>query len=146
MIPAPRGYVAQYRHKIGDKVHYIHQPIVAFDEDGDPYVAPNGMGKRFVPAYSIDNYVGVDEDPEPPIVALLPAGGWRIERTDEEDGTTWSGPLVGWGLKADGATVPLASDGEGFVEEPSGDFRVYHPDEVITEKTSEQATATKEAD
>ena len=50
------------------------------------------------------------------IIHLLPADGWRIERTDADEGIGWSQPLVGWGLTDSGVVVALDTDADGRVE------------------------------
>ena len=129
MIPAPPGLVALFKY---DKSPSSSMPIVAFDDDGHPLVIDEN-GKRnkvqLVHADAWSNYDGMAEDPHPPISALLPAGGWRVEFT-ETDGAKWSEPLVGWGLKA-GVVVPLTTDIDGTVDDfdlYSGTYRIYHPD------------------
>jgi hypothetical protein len=128
MIPAPPGLVARFRHvRSEDGSEYDYpRAIVAFDDEGSPYVIPDD-GERLVPAQSYSNYVGFGKAPESPIVSLIPAGGWRMERADAEDDEPYSAPLVGWALLADGRVVPLDTDRIGEVGEASG--RIYHPDE-----------------
>lgn len=138
LFPAPPGITARFKYGEGDAVHYDHKPVVAFDEDGRPYVIPE-TGKRLVLADSYRNYVDMDEDPYPPIVALIPPGGWRVEYTDEAHGTAWSEPLAAWGLKQGGSIVPLATDSTGHVDDfdlYGGTFRIYHPEEITNEKTT----------
>jgi hypothetical protein len=133
MIPAPPGLVALYKH---DKpAHHTGMPIVAFDEDWHPLVI-DADGKRdktrLIRADSYSNYDGMAEDEHPPIAALLPAGGWRVEYTDS-DGSKWSEPLVGWGLKG-GMVVPLTTDSTGLVDDfdhYAGEYRIYHPDAAL---------------
>ena len=130
MIPAPPGLVALYKH---DKPsHSTDLPIVAFDDDGHPLVIDQD-GKRdktrLIRADAYVNYDGMAEDPYPSVTVLLPAGGWRAEFTDP-DGTKWSEPLVGWGLKG-GTTIPLTTASDGMVDDfdhYSGEYRIYHPD------------------
>jgi hypothetical protein len=129
MIPAPPGVAALYKH---DNAPDTDKTIIAFDDDGHPLVIDDS-GKRdktrLVRADSWTNYDGMTETAGP-ITALLPAGGWRVEYT-EGDGTTWSEPLVGWGLKGDSIIVPLATDCDGYVDDfdhHRGTYRIYHPD------------------
>jgi hypothetical protein len=111
MIPAPPGLVAQYKHS--EPEHWTNLPIVAFDEDGRPLVVDaEGRHKtRLVHAEAYANYHGMAEDPYSALTALLPAGGWRVEHI-QDDGSKWSEPLVGWGLKLNGDVVPLATAAE----------------------------------
>lgn len=133
MIPAPPGLTARYKH--GEEPgHWSHRPVIAFSEDdGHPLVIGDGKRDRdLIRAGTYANYDGMGDDPYPAIVALLPAGGWRVA-WPQEDGTEWSQPLVGWGLRADGSVVPLDTDATGSVEELDslhGKFRICHPDTV----------------
>lgn len=148
MFPAPRGLIAWFTYApLGDgKARNAKKPIVAFDEDGAPCIVP-WEGKALVRADADPNYECMAEATYPPYDALLPAGGWRIEKT-AEDGTTWSDPLVGWGARSDGVVVPLDTDSLGRVIEPPGnfrtyvEFRIYHPDQAA----EQEATKPKEAD
>jgi hypothetical protein len=130
MILAPPGLSARYKHD--NPKHHSSIAIVAFDDDGHPLVIDEDGRRdktRLIRADAYGNYDGMAEDPHPPITALLPAGGWRAEFTDD-DGVTWSMPLVGWGLKG-GAVVPLTTDTDGMVEDfdhYGGKYRIYHPD------------------
>lgn len=64
------------------------------------------------------------------IVSSLPAGGWRI-RYVLTNGTTWSEPLVGWAVYADGSVQALTTDRGGYVEgaECTDKCEIYHPDQ-----------------
>lgn len=130
MIPAPPGLVALYKHD--DPSHHTDLPIVAFDDDGHPLVIDQD-GKRdktrLIRADAYANYDGMANDPYPGYMALLPAGGWRVELTD--GGEKWSEPLVGWALKPGGIVVPLSADSTGLIEDfehYSGEYRIYHPE------------------
>ncbi|MEV5691133.1 hypothetical protein [Micromonospora globbae] len=127
MIPAPRGLVARYKHTNPD--HYTTKPVVAFDDDGRPLIM-HETNNRLTPADIYSNFADVAEDPCPNIVAIMPAGGWRVAYATD-DGGEWSTPLVGWGVKADGTVVPLDCDPDGNVEDfdhLGGKWRIYHPD------------------
>jgi hypothetical protein len=141
MIPAPPGLVALYKHN--DPPHHTDIPVIAFDE-GRPLVIDRD-GKhdktRLIRADSYSNYDGMAQNPYPGITALLPAGGWRVEFTDP-DGSKWSEPLVGWGLR-DGSVVPLTTDSTGYVNDfdpLSQEYRIYHPD-ATQAATKEGTTA-----
>ncbi len=131
MIPAPPGLIARYKQDESSPLAWDHRPVIAFGDDGHPLVIGGGKRDRsLVRAGAYSNYDGLGDDPYPPVVALLPAGGWRVAGA-QDDGTVWSQPLVGWGLRADGSVVPLDTDGTGCVEELDslhGKYRVYHPD------------------
>jgi hypothetical protein len=78
----------------------------------------------------VSNHIegAVNPDGQSPATAIMPAGGWRIRYT--ADGESWSEPLVGWALTADGEIVPLATDSAGLVWQigEEGNYRIYHPD------------------
>jgi hypothetical protein len=77
LIPAPRGLTARY--KDGDSKHWHHKPVIAFDDDGHPLVIGDGKRDRsLIRADSYVNYGGLGDDPYPAVIALLPAGGWRV--------------------------------------------------------------------
>lgn len=149
MIPAPRGYVAHFARKKPDGTTALtSKRVIAFDEDGIPCVLSDAE-RSLVRADSASNagdYGWTNEGAHPPILALIPAGGWRIEKTTE-DGVTWSEPLVGWGATPDGSVVPLDINSDGKVRTPQGQvplytkFRIYHPD-----RTPSAPATTKEAD
>lgn len=107
--------------------------MIAFDDDGTPMIVGE-RGKderRLVPAGTYANYDGISHDPYPNIISMIPANGWRIGYKDK-DGSEWSQPLVGWGLKADGEIVPLDADSSGLVDDcegqAEGSYRIYHPE------------------
>jgi hypothetical protein len=93
-------------------------------------INPSTSKHHLVEANTFANYDGFGEDPYPPLVAIMPGGGWRVEWTDTE-GRKSSQPLVGWGLKATGEVVPLDTDSQGIVDDmdnSGGKYRIYHPD------------------
>lgn len=63
-------------------------------------------------------------------VTLIPAGGWRVEWTNPDDGSRWDEPLIGWALTSDGEVYPLSVDSTGLVDtvDGAGNHRVFHPD------------------
>lgn len=135
MIAAPDDLVALYRVENDGQAYTDQRDIVAIDDDGMPWIVPDKSPNRgLVPADHYRNYVGLGRSSVSRVVSLLPAGGWRVEWTGD-DGTTWSQPLVGWGLKANGDVVLLDADAEGLVEELDyrvKGWRIYHPDAAGT--------------
>lgn len=132
VIPAPPGLVARFKHSdTNGKPHYSQMQVIAFDDDGYPMVLHDKC-HDLRRANSYTNFADVGEDSHPPIVAMIGAGGWRIEYTDVDDGSKWSEPLVGWGLAANGFVYPLETDTDGVVMQigtpPSQEGRIYHPD------------------
>lgn len=63
------------------------------------------------------------------IVHVIPANGWRISYP-QPDGTTWSEPVLGFAVYADGAVKALTVDRGGYVEpaECESSCSIYHPD------------------
>jgi hypothetical protein len=129
MIPAPRGLVALYRCEDGRSTQ--ERTVIAFDDEGYPLVIGGLDGRRsLVRAASFDGYDGTEESLYAPVVALLPAEGWRVEWIKDGD-SEWSQPLVGWGLRANGSVVPLVIDADCHVDEPrplseQWQFRINH--------------------
>jgi hypothetical protein len=129
MHMAPPGIIARYKHDT--RPRWTHRRVVAFDDDWQPLIISDDH--LLEPASRYGNYDGITDQHDPdgdPLTALLPAGGWRLEYTDD-DGTKWSEPLVGWGLKQTGEVVALVTDDEGQVDHLDylgGKRRVIHPD------------------
>lgn len=126
MIAAPPSLAARFSHERNGHTHYSTKPVIAFDDEGLALVLGDG---RLVPADSYSNFANVIED-DPGHVALIPAGGWRVEFTSE-DGSKYREPLVGWSLTAGGDVEPLFADADGLVNDfhrYSGEYRIYHPD------------------
>ncbi|MGH3938927.1 MAG: hypothetical protein ACRDTG_09885 [Pseudonocardiaceae bacterium] len=121
MVPAPPRLAAVY----GPNGCRAAQ-VVAFDERGPLVVGESG---RLCPARDLSHFVGLIPD-RTSIVSIIPGGGWRVEFTD--DGVTWSEPVVGWALLADGTVVALDTDSLGEVgvvrPESRGRHRIWHPD------------------
>lgn len=140
MIPAPPRLAARYRTEGTDNLgtpykYWDHKAIVAFDDEGIPLIIgerKNGDNRRLIRADTYTNYDGMTEDPDPRIVSMIPAVGWRVAYKNE-DGSEWTRPLVGWGVKSDGDIAALDVDSTGLVEaigETGNDsYRIYHEDE-----------------
>jgi hypothetical protein len=145
MIPATQPHHASFRHASPDgKHHYFtHKPVVAWDDDGAPLIVAEddrfGHRGTLVPAMVYNNFHAVGEGPgDPSVFALIPPAGWRVAWRGD-DGTEWTQPLVGWGLRDDGSVVPLDTDCDGLVQElidTGGSWRVYHPDQVDAHSSS----------
>jgi hypothetical protein len=84
-----------------------------------------------VRADSYGDYDGIELGGFQAVVGLIPAGGWRVEYT-EQGGAVFSEPLVGWAVKANGFVSPMVTSSEGevdFLDLPSPvKYRIYHPD------------------
>jgi hypothetical protein len=135
MIANPRPeLVARYAHEDAAGTYFTIRPIIAWDDNGEPLVVSDTSG-RLMPARNVAGFAGVIEDPDPQLVAVVPAGGWQAEHT-ATDGTVAVTPLAAWGLRSDGTLVALDVDGIGHVEAlehprhgPTG-WRLLHPDAV----------------
>lgn len=130
MIPAPPGGIlARYKYDHNGRSYYDEKPVIAFDDDGSALV----LGDRcLVPADHCSNFAGFDAAGG--YVALIPAGGWRVEFRGK-DGSTYSESLVGWGLKPDGTVAPFTTDCDGLIQnlhEYPDRYRVYHRDTAET--------------
>jgi hypothetical protein len=140
LIPAPPGLVARYKHQ-GVKTTWTHRRVIAFDEDWQPLVISDDHRLEYAGRYG--NYDGIEDLADPDVgdlAAIMPAGGWRIEYANE-DGSKWAEPLVGWALR-NGTVIPLVVDGDGLVDDLdmySGEYRIYHPDQVSTAGSPEEA-------
>lgn len=135
MFAVPPGLSARYMHDEGTpSEHFTFKKIVAFDDDAYPYVISENTERRLVRAAQYANFDGIVDDPYPPIVAIAPANGYRVEFTDPSNGAKYSSPLVGWALKADGDVIALDVDSDGAINEleysrtSRQEFRIYHPD------------------
>lgn len=139
MIPAPPGWFASYRQTNPD--HRTHMPVIAWNDEGVPLVADSKTG-RLRPADGYSNFDRVGPatiDNPAPIVAVIPGGGWRVERGDGDG--TWSEPLVAWGLDTNGNLHALDADSTGLVMPvDEGDIRIYHPDSSV-QSDAEGATS-----
>lgn len=112
MIPAT-GYVARKKVTARDGVTYItSEPVVAWSDDGDALVVDHGSG-CLRPANQSKGFAGLNSD-EGSVVAVLPGGGWLMHFTDEDG--SWTEPVVGWTVTANGVVEALSTDLAGDVE------------------------------
>jgi hypothetical protein len=138
LIPAPPGTVARYKFDNNGHPYYDEKPVIAFDGDGRALVAG---GRRLVPADDYANFTGLDE--RAGYVALIPAGGWRVEFSDD-DGSKWDEPLAGWALKNSGRIDPFTTDADGLTQNfdsYAGQYRIYHPDTTEITGAPDPSTA-----
>jgi hypothetical protein len=128
VIPAIQPYVAHYKHVDNGRTYHSTKPVIAWDDDGKPLVADDS---QLVRASRWTNYDGVMEA-DAPVIAALPGQGWVVEYK-EDDGSTYTNPVLCWLVRSDGSTTPLDSDGTGYCDEPAtvGNFvRLIPPGEA----------------
>lgn len=119
-----------------DGSHYVHydpssngrraRRVVAWDDNGTPLVA----GRHgLVPAHDLGTVKGIREG-DAPVVGAVPGGGWMIECKDDE-GNTWTSPILAWSIHADSSATPITSDSDGVATDATeglAEYRVYHAD------------------
>lgn len=125
MLRAQPGWVAVFQRETSEFEEKL--PVVAWDENGHAMVVDEHKG-MLTKADRRDDFKCLKDDHSPPIVAIMPADGWRCAITN--DGAEEDTPLVGWGLTATGDVVPLGIDDDGYVDISRGfslPYRIYHP-------------------
>lgn len=130
MIPAVYPMYARFEQPgVGDRKYHTAKRVLAWDDEGRALIASErGDALCRATDYSNFSHLSETDGTDGPAVALIPAGGWRVERTD--DGKRWSQPLIGWALRADGSVVPMETDSQGLVLEVNdADYRIYHDDD-----------------
>ncbi|MEU5872487.1 hypothetical protein AB0A73_13145 [Glycomyces sp. NPDC047369] len=128
MIPAKGNYKAAYRQNRRGKDAWDYKRVEAWDDEGRALVLSEQRG-RLVRADSWSGFDGITED-ESPIVAVLPGGGWLVEWTNDEDGTTSTEPLLAWAVNSAGWATPIdaATDGIAMpLEDDSKGWRLIPP-------------------
>lgn len=108
------------------------KPVIAWDDDGHPLVTAT-QGLVRAERYPEFRRIG---QPESPVVAAVPGGGWLIECTDA-DGGTWTDLILAWNIHADGTATPITTDRDGVTSDATSglaDYRIHHPDEVMRTK------------
>jgi hypothetical protein len=125
MIPADGTHYVHFRLPDGNPG--LPSPVVAWDEDGSPLVVgkwglvrASDAGRGAVARIKRDNE---------PVVGAVPGGGWLIDCTDDE-GNTWTTPILAWTVHADATTTPLTSDSDGLTGDATeglSSYRIYHP-------------------
>src|ERR1044072_4854978 len=122
----------------------LPSPVVAWDEDGSPLVvgkwglvrasdAGRGAGARLKrgnePVAGAVAGGGRTTRENGPWGWAGPGGGWLIDCTDDE-GNTWTPPILAWTVHADATTTPLTSDSDGLTGDATeglSSYRIYHP-------------------
>jgi hypothetical protein len=144
VIPAPPGLFAHYQIERDGKVYRTRaeEVVVAFDDEGAALVLDEDDGDlkradRCVDFRSVSQYPSRWNTR---IVALIPAGGWRVEYTNP-DGSESVLPLVGWGATTSGQVVPLAYINEEVEPVDLHKGRVFHPDEPVDDVVADAKVA-----
>jgi hypothetical protein len=124
MIPANGSHYVQFEKN--GKGYSPSLPVIAWDDDGFPLVINRGMLRR---AYDLGSVARIQQD-HVPVVGAVPGGGWLIDCTDDE-GNSWTTPILAWTVHADGTATPLTSDSDGVTSDATeglASHRIYHPD------------------
>ena len=133
MIPADGSYYVHYENNPRGP---ITKPVIAWDDEGRPLVA----GKYgLVPAHELGSVKHIRQD-DAPVVAAVPGGGWLIDCKDD-DGNTWTTPILAWTIRADGNAVPLTADSDGVTDDATkglAECRIYHPDTTDVQTLAEE--------
>jgi hypothetical protein len=124
MIPADGSHYAHY-----EKSSTLPRKIVAWGDNGEPLV----VGRRgLVPAWEIGELARLGSE-QAPAVGAVPGGGWMIECKDD-DGGSWTLPILAWTIHSDGTASPLTTDADGVSSDATeglASYRIYHPDEKL---------------
>lgn len=137
MIPAPRGYRAQYSHKEEGSIpaHHSYKDVIAFGDEGDALVL--GDRGHLVPATFWTNFhqilePGYDDQLWGSLEHLIPGGGWMERSSYENSAGTLvyeDNPVVAWAVAAGGTMEPVCTDSEGSVDRKISGSLVWHPDQ-----------------
>jgi hypothetical protein len=124
MIPADGSYHVHFLTTDGKPS--ISKPVVAWGDDGAPLVAGK---KGLINAHDYGR-VGQVGQTTAGVVGAVPGGGWLIDCTDDE-GNTWTVPILAWTIHADGSATALTTDADGLTGDATEGlekYRIYHPD------------------
>lgn len=97
-IISPTGWVLIIKDK-------LVTPVVAWNDEGFPIFVSSSLGAAVPVTDVTDNYRL--ERTDGPVVGVLPAGGWRVQFADGDDGPIPPEPLIGWAVTADGNALPI---------------------------------------
>lgn len=101
MIPATQPYIAWF----GD----ISFPVIAWDDEGTPMVAPH---KRLIRADNVSDFDSVEPANRKHV---LPGQGWTITWHKDDPSKRFTEPVLGWVVDDDGDGRPLSACGGGYV-------------------------------
>lgn len=120
MIPANHSYEAVYEGK-------LPKPVVAWDKNGNALVI-DPRHNELTDAANLPGFLALEKKER--TVAALPPGAWVAQFKDDDDGSVWSTPLIGWAVHDDGTATPLIATADGLADNPDGDANfvgVHHP-------------------
>lgn len=142
MIPAGPNLMAVFEGPDGKPS--ASRTVVAWADDGHPMVVGE-RGLLRAEALAVNEDVGQFRrvkprmDELPPVIAVIPGGGWLIEY-EMVNGTTSIEPVVAWTFTSDGVGEAQVSNGGRICQEPIRPFRIYHPDQNGTKPKGPVAT------
>lgn len=134
MIPAT-GHEALYTSTMRRSVSLVPRPVVGWNEDGEALVVEDS---RLAVAREIPGFQYISEVP-PAGDQILPGGGWFMEAV-QEDGATWSTPVIAFRLRPSqpgveyipGQAQPIVANPEGETGIPGqfmlASWRLFHPE------------------
>ncbi|MGW0805252.1 hypothetical protein [Nonomuraea sp. NPDC002799] len=124
MIKAEPGFVATFKSTDGT---LRTMDVVAWDDEGRALVLDGRRGE-LVDARSYGDLRDVTHKRDP-YISAVPGQGWLIEVT-EQDGKTWTHPVIAFAIDLDGYGTVVAGAGDGSVEverDLNGDTRKLIP-------------------
>jgi len=128
MIPADGSHYVYYEKSSNA---LPRRKIIAWGDEGEPLV----VGRRgLVPAWDLGGISRLVTE-EAPAVGAVPGGGWMIDCKDDEGGS-WTLPILAWTIHANGTASPLTTDADGVATDATeglASYRIYHPDERLPE-------------
>lgn len=111
MIPARGHYVAYFGADEPGSPPSAEMAVEAFDERGNALVL--GAGGKLVRASDAPDFRSVVPTSRPPVVAAIPASGWRLEILDDQgNGIEWM-PIIAWAIDGEGTARPITCDSAG---------------------------------
>lgn len=129
MIPANGTYYVHFQDSEGQFTSA--KPVVAWDDDGRPLIAGR-YGLELAADAGLGAIRGIRQASEA-VVGAVPGGGWLIDCTDDE-GVSWTLPILAWTIHADGAATPLTTDADGVTSDATeglASYRIHHPQDRL---------------
>jgi hypothetical protein len=126
MIPANGTYYVHFNNPAGQFTRAM--PVIAWDDDGSPLIAGK-FGLISAADSGLGAVRGIKHDTEA-AVGAVPGGGGVIDCVDDE-GTTWTTPILAWVIHGNGTATPITSDVDGVTGDATDGlekYRIRHPD------------------